>query len=132
MTLAVESNLASRTDRLYGQFLDALVGGAPILLGAALLFLSTALGGFLMLAGVAWFMFYNLFADGLHSGQSFGKRWIGMRVIDAKTGAACTFGQSFVRNLLLTILGPIDWVFIFGERHQRLGDMAADTIVVLD
>jgi hypothetical protein len=28
-------------------------------------------------------------------------------------------------------LGPIDWIFIFGERHQRLGDEAAGTIVIL-
>jgi uncharacterized RDD family membrane protein YckC len=37
-----------------------------------------------------------------------------------------------VRNILLSILGPIDWIFIFGERRQRLGDKAAGTIVVMD
>lgn len=52
------------------------------------------------------------------------------KVIDATTSASCTFGQSFIRNLTLTILGLIDWVFIFGERRQRLGDRAADTLVV--
>jgi len=26
----------------------------------------------------------------------------------------------------------IDWLFIFGEKHQRLGDKVAGTIVVLD
>jgi uncharacterized RDD family membrane protein YckC len=30
------------------------------------------------------------------------------------------------------ILGPIDWIFIFGDRRQRLGDKAAGTIVVVD
>jgi uncharacterized RDD family membrane protein YckC len=53
-----------------------------------------------------------------------------MTVVDAKTGAPCTVWQSFVRNLLLAILGPLDWIFILGERHQRLGDKAAGTIVV--
>jgi hypothetical protein len=28
------------------------------------------------------------------------------------------------------LLGPIDWIFIFGDRHQRLGDKIAGTIVV--
>lgn len=82
------------------------------------------------MAGIAWWIFYYFFADGLAGGQSIGKRWMGMHVINAETGAPCTFGQSFIRNLLLAVLGPIDWVFIFGDRHQRLGDKAAGTIVV--
>ena len=53
-----------------------------------------------------------------------------MRVVSATTGAPCTFGQSFVRNIF-TILGPLDWIWIFGERHQRLGDKVAGTIVVI-
>ncbi len=73
---------------------------------------------------------YYLFADGLAGGQSIAKRWLGMAVVDARSGAPCTFWQSFVRNLLLAILGPLDWLFIFGGRHQRLGDKAASTIVV--
>jgi hypothetical protein len=70
------------------------------------------------------------FADALDDGQSIGKRWLGIRVVDDITNAPCTFGQSFIRNLLLAVLGPIDWIFIFGERRQRLGDKAAGTIVV--
>ena len=55
-----------------------------------------------------------------------------MQCVDANSGAPCSFWQSFIRNLLLAVLGPIDWIFIFGERHQRLGDKAAGTIVVAD
>jgi uncharacterized RDD family membrane protein YckC len=55
-----------------------------------------------------------------------------MRVVDARSGMSCTFGQSFVRNVLLAMLGPLDWIFIFGEEHQRLGDKAAGTIVIYD
>jgi uncharacterized RDD family membrane protein YckC len=78
-----------------------------------------------------WAFVYLLFGDGLRGGQSFAKQWPGLRVVDADTGAPCTFGDSFIRNILLTFLGPIDWIFIFGERHQRLGDQAAGTIVVV-
>jgi uncharacterized RDD family membrane protein YckC len=66
----------------------------------------------------------------MRGGQSFGKRAVGTAVVHAVSGAPCTAGQSFVRNLLLYLLGPIDWIFIFGERHQRLGDKLANTIVV--
>src|SRR6185295_14327998 len=75
---------------------------------------------------------YTLLADGLEGGQSFGKRMVGIRVVSMRSGKPCSFGQSFVRNLLLMILGPIDWIFIFGDRRQRLGDKAAGTIVVVD
>jgi hypothetical protein len=35
-----------------------------------------------------------------------------------------------VRNISLLILTWIDWIFIFGERRQRLGDKLANTVVV--
>ena len=124
--------LASRSSRLLGQLLDGVVGAAPIVLGAILSTFSDTLGIILVMGGVAWSLFYYLFADGFARGQSYGKRWVGTYVVDAETRAPCTFGQSFIRNLLLAVLGPLDWVFIFGARHQRLGDKAAGTIVVAD
>ena len=96
------------------------------------MWLSSTVGFLALLLGIVWSSAYYLFADGLRDGQSLAKRHLGMRVIDAETGAPCTFFQSFLRNLLLAILGPLDWIFIFGERHQRLGDKAAGTIVVYD
>jgi uncharacterized RDD family membrane protein YckC len=122
--------LASRSNRLLGQLLDGVVGVAPIIAGAILSSFSDALGGVVVMAGIFWSIFYYLFADGFPRGQSLGKKWLGMQVVSDETGRPCTFGQSFIRNLLLAVLGPIDWVFIFGERHQRLGDKAAGTIVI--
>lgn len=124
--------LASRSNRLIGQFIDGIIAVVPIVLAGVVTAFAGAPGILMLVAGIAWALFYNLFADGLNQGQSFAKRWLGMQVIDATTGAPCTFGQSFVRNLLLAILGPIDWIFIFGERRQRLGDKAAGTIVIAD
>ena len=123
--------LASRSSRLIGQMIDGFFAAAPLLCGALLSAYNDWLGIPLTIAGVAWAFFYLILADGLHEGQSFAKQWLGMRVVDAHTGKPCTFGQSFVRNILLSILGPIDWIFIFGERHQRLGDKLAGTIVVM-
>ena len=73
---------------------------------------------------------YLLFQDGLGQGQSLGKRMVRTRVIDERTLCPGNFWQSFVRNLLLSFLGLIDWIFIFGEKRQRLGDMLAHTLVV--
>ena len=123
---------ASRWNRLLGQFIDGLVGAAPIAVGAMIAAIIPILGTVILLGGCAWSLFYYLFADGFSGGQSYAKRWLGMRVVDATTGAPCTFWQSFIRNFLLMFLGPIDWIFIFGERHQRLGDKAANTIVTAD
>lgn len=86
--------------------------------------------GALGMAAVLFSLAYYFLADGLPGGRSIGKRMLGMTVVHAETGLPCTMGQSFVRNVLLAVLGPLDWVFIFGEQHQRLGDKAAGTIVV--
>ena len=124
--------LASRSTRLMGQFIDGIVGAAPMVVGGLLTSMNSGLGGIILITGMVWALFYYLFADGLHSGQSFAKQWLGMQVVDERSGRPCSFGQSFIRNLLLAILGPLDWIFIFGERHQRLGDKAAGTIVIAD
>ena len=120
---------ASRSSRLVGQFVDGLVAVAPF----ALLFFMKDDGasiGLFALACAGWMLFHILLADGMEGGQSFGKRFAKTRVVSEATGEPCTFLQSFIRNLLLSMLGPIDWIFIFGEKHQRLGDKAAGTIVV--
>ena len=122
--------LASLGDRLGGQILDSLVAAGALILGVALRTVSEGFGEFVMVVAVVFFVGYLLFADGLRRGQSYGKRVMKTAVVDASSGAPCTFGKSFVRNFLLMILGIIDWVFIFGKKRQRLGDKAANTIVI--
>ena len=131
-SIAESVDLASRLQRLAAQFLDGLVAGAPALAAFLFMFLLPRAGIAMLLVATLFGVLYTLLADGLEGGQSIGKRMLGLRVISMATGAPCTFGQSFLRNLLLMILGPIDWIFIFGERHQRLGDKAAGTIVIID
>lgn len=125
--------LATPTQRLIGQFLDALIAFVPFLI---VVFVTARYGETAVVAArllpVLWALFYYFLADGLNEGQSFGKQWVGIRVVSAETGAPCTFGQSFIRNVILSALGPIDWLFIFGHRRQRLGDRAAGTIVIVD
>ena len=123
-------NLGSLSDRLLGQILDSFVAIGAIVVAAILTVVSPRIGAIAMIAAIVYAIFYILFSDGFAGGQSYGKRVAHTAVIDATTGKPCTFGQSFLRNLLLTLLGIIDWVFIFGKKRQRLGDKAANTIVV--
>ena len=123
-------NLASLSDRLFGQILDSLVAVAAFAAAALLYFISPSLGGLGFVLAILFAIFYILFADGLEGGQSYGKRIVHTACVDADTGAPCTFWQSFIRNLLLALLGLIDWIFILGKKRQRLGDKAANTIVV--
>lgn len=120
--------LSSLWARWFGQFLDGLIYFAILAFG----FVITSTTGWVLAVIVAGCLalYYLLFQDGFENGQSWGKKLLATRVIGVETGASCTFGQSFLRNLLLVLLSWIDWIFIFGGKHQRLGDRAAGTVVV--
>lgn len=126
----LEYDLAKRGDRLVAQFIDSFVAILVIILAKSLSGLSEIIGGILALFGLLVAIFYILCADGSEDGQSYGKRVMGICVIDATSGKPCTFIKSFARNVPLAFLGIIDWIFIFSEKRQRLGDMLANTIVV--
>ena len=120
---------ASLWERWFGQFLDGIIYCIIIVVGVILVaFTGPAEIG--VGIGIILALLYCLFQDGLKNGQSYGKRIAKTKVIDSRHGSPCTFGQSFVRNFLLSILGLIDWIFIFGKKRQRLGDKAANTLVV--
>jgi uncharacterized RDD family membrane protein YckC len=130
--VAQDVDLASLPQRLAAQFLDGIVAAAPPIAAFLATFVLHAAGIVLIVLACIFAFLYTLLADGLEGGQSYGKRMVGIRVVAMETGRPCSFGQSFVRNLLLMLLGPIDWIFIFGERRQRLGDKAAGTMVIVD
>ena len=121
--------LASLWERWLGQFLDTVIYCVFIIVGVILATFAglTEIG---VVVGIILSLLYLLFQDGLGNGQSYGKRIVKTKVIDSRSGLPCTFGQSFIRNLLLSILGFIDWLFIYGDKRQRLGDKAAKTLVV--
>jgi uncharacterized RDD family membrane protein YckC len=121
---------ASRGARLGGHLIDTFVMLLPLGTGITLMALSETLGMVAFLAAAAFALMYYLFADARPRGQSFGKQALNIAVVHAETGSPCTALQSLMRNIVLYVLGPIDWIFIFGSRRQRLGDMLAGTIVV--
>ena len=122
--------LASRVSRLVAQWLDSVVALAILCAFALPMLISYEIGAFSLWLGVVAAVAYVLLSDGFRNGQSYGKRLLQIAVVDRTTGAPCSFGQSFVRNLLLLVLGFIDWVFIFGARRERLGDKLAGTTVI--
>ncbi len=118
--------LASIGDRFTAQFIDGLVAlavGVAMYLGAGAVNLP------LELAFLAWFL-YLLFCDGLPGGQSIGKKFTKIAVVNVETGQPCNYMQSCVRNICLIILGLIDCAFIVGKQRRRLGDFLAKTRVV--
>ncbi|MDH5639259.1 MAG: RDD family protein, partial [Nitrospinota bacterium] len=81
--------------------------------------------------------FYFLYFELYWAGQSPGKKYMGIRVI-AASGGRLGFNETFMRNLIRNIdnlpvlmtLGAI--VAALDPYGRRLGDFAADTLVVVD
>jgi uncharacterized RDD family membrane protein YckC len=72
---------------------------------------------------------YLLLAEALGRGASPGKRLAGIRAVDAHTGKHCSTVRAVLRNMTL-VIGPLDWIWIFGHRRHRLGDLIAGTDVI--
>jgi len=119
-----EYELALRSVRFGARVFDTILSSVPLWL------ILTA--GWETASLVVSFCFtipYFYFADGFR-GQSLGKRFFRIIVIDSISGEPCGFGMSFARNFLLH-LTVIDCVFaLFSKANQRLGDRCAGTVVV--
>lgn len=78
---------------------------------------------------------YRIVLEWRFRGQTFGKRLLRLRVMDA-TGLRLQFNQVVLRNLIRVVdLMPFAYalggaVMLINPRFQRLGDIAAGTIVV--
>jgi uncharacterized RDD family membrane protein YckC len=111
--------------------------------GIVLLFAGVALGGKVAqgLMLLAWFLldwFYPVVFEAGKRGATPGKRAAGLRVVQT-SGAPITLGQAVVRNFLRFIDAMPVFLYGFGvvsclatKRFQRLGDLAAGTVVVYD
>ena len=80
-------------------------------------------------------IFYGILFEGFWHGQTPGKKALGLRVMDAR-GLRLDLRQVVIRNLLraVDVLPSLYLVggtaCFFTARAQRLGDLAADTVVV--
>lgn len=90
---------------------------------------------------LAWFMLdwaYPVLFEASKRGATPGKRMAGLRVVQA-SGSPITFGQAVVRNFLRFVDSMPLFTYAFGmtsclasKRFQRLGDLAAGTVVIYD
>jgi uncharacterized RDD family membrane protein YckC len=129
--------------RFFAWLLDALCIAAFYLAGACFASLlpsrygeRSGLAGALILIWVFCLTWgYFLFFEWLWSGQTPGKRLVGLRVIQWR-GTAISFYQAAVRNLLravdsLPFFYALGFLVAWGNReNRRLGDLAAGTLVV--
>jgi uncharacterized RDD family membrane protein YckC len=79
--------------------------------------------------------FYHLFFEFIWNGQTPGKRWVGIRVVQVN-GLPITVSGVLIRNLVrlfdfMPFFYAIGLLVMFASKHtQRLGDLAAHTIVI--
>jgi len=143
----VSLELAGLGSRFVARLIDWLVKGAALmiiwLLGMLVLaMLFTAREEFpkivivLLASGIlALATGYDIYFEVRHNGQTPGKKRAGIRVI-RENGAPIDFRSSCVRNLLgIADFLPFGYLLgamlvILSSRAQRLGDMAAGTLVV--
>src|SRR3712207_1434137 len=70
-----------------------------------------------------------------YRGQTLGKMAAGVRVVDEQTGQVPGPGKAAIRTVLRVVDGLLCYLFAFvvvllSARRQRIGDMAARTLVV--
>jgi uncharacterized RDD family membrane protein YckC len=134
--------LAGPFRRSLAYLVDIVVLIALIVLGAIVsLFLTlgspSGVGPILAIAfAVTWG--YGAFCEGIFNGQTVGKRALGIRVMTTE-GVPITGSQAVIRNLIGAVDGPLPFLYLTGltsmlltSRFQRLGDLAAGTMVVVE
>lgn len=139
----VELNLtlAGLASRVLASLLDGLiqlVAGGVLVIALVVVFgddLGILGSGLLALALFLIFFGYPILFEVLDGGRSIGKRAAGIRVVRLD-GGPIGFGASAIRNVMRLIdvlpggyaVGAI--AIIATPYHQRLGDMAAGTVVI--
>jgi uncharacterized RDD family membrane protein YckC len=146
---SVSMPFASLTRRAFAQIIDFFLLGAPTLTGFLLIFPSfdfekmlisgpgNILAGLgLILSQLLWVAICLFFFSLLEGkwGITPGKWVLGIRVLGTDL-RPCGFGRAFVRNLLKFIDGFFNFMVgillvALTENWQRVGDMAARTVVI--
>ena len=133
-----EYRLAGPMLRTFAYAIDFLVKVLILILlaGALRPFGEIGMGLFLVLMFVIEWLYFVAF-ETFMTGQSIGKRACSLRVINVN-GTPLSSQQSIIRNLLrpadqFPALYATGVMFmIFTRRYQRLGDLAANTMVVIE
>ena len=138
--IAFEFRLAGPAPRVVAFGIDALVIGAVgtvsfLAFSAAGAVGAAFLGFFLMALFFLWWG-YGAALETLNNGQTLGKLALGLRTV-SQTGLSINASQAILRNLVRAAdIAPPFFPGIVAmactPRLQRLGDLAAGTVVVID
>lgn len=123
--------LAVTIDFLLAVSICGLLGSVLTVLPSALAVPLWATASFLVMWG------YHVYFETAHAGRSPGKRALRLRVVDGR-GLPLTVAQSFVRNVVRVLdsapafygVGALS--SLLDGNGRRLGDIAADTLVVAE
>jgi uncharacterized RDD family membrane protein YckC len=141
----LDLRLAGLGSRFVATVIDLLImSGIVVALGLALVGVeifaegSVGTGWGAAVFSVVFFLVilgYDILFEVLASGRTPGKRWTGLRVVRTG-GQPVRFLTSAIRNLL-RLVDFLPFLYLAGSvsilvtrRNQRLGDLAADTLVV--
>jgi uncharacterized RDD family membrane protein YckC len=145
--IALEFPLASAGSRFLAIAIDTLLQASGFFVLLLLASATTTMRGTMLARGGPWalaallllafLLYYGYYAafEALWNGQTPGKRTIRLRVITTSGRPISTY-EALLRNLL-RIVDQLPGIYTVGlvsifltERNQRLGDLAADTVVV--
>ncbi len=134
----LQAELAGLVPRALAYSVDFLLRMAILMALSIVLMVAGRVGDGLLL--IAFFLLewgYPVFFEVLRNGQTIGKKAFAIKVVNEDL-TPVRFGSSFIRNLLRTAdIFPFLYVsgsisMIVTKKFQRLGDLAAKTIVVYD
>src|SRR5215211_2150815 len=136
----LELTLAGIGSRFIAAILDLMVQGMVLLAAGILLGVTGGGAGGVATAAFAIVSFlvffaYDVLFEVRSRGRTLGKRWTGLRVVRTG-GSPVTFVPSCVRNVMrLVDILPLFYAvgmftIFFTARNQRLGDLAAGTLIV--
>lgn len=140
--IAFQYPLAGPFHRACSYGIDLVLLGV-LAVAALIVSLLLALGtsaslGFFFVFMFILYQFYGAVCEAVFNGQTLGKRMLGLRVVST-AGLPITGGQAVLRNLLWAFDGV--WPFAYlpaiacmmlTKRFQRLGDLAAGTMVIIE
>ncbi|HEX8648795.1 MAG TPA: RDD family protein [Thermoleophilaceae bacterium] len=132
----LELQLAGLGSRFIAQMLDLLIKGLAILLVVITLSALGLTGVAIMIPAVLLILYaYDVVFETFSNGRTPGKRALRLRVVRVG-GEPVDFMSSAIRNVLRLIEGiPTSYIpgmvsILATKRNQRLGDLAAGTIVI--
>lgn len=139
--VTIEYELAPLRDRFFAFLIDFVIYlvGMLIFWRVVVAIVGDAItgwgGAFISMSFSVGLLFYHLGSDLFGNGQSLGKRALNIRVVRLD-GLEPGLGEYLLRSILLLLdftfsLGALGGILIGSTyKHQRLGDLAANTTVV--